>query len=57
MSAYSEKCAKRFHPYVLEFEEKYQGDYSTCMIGDDIWGLVRETEPHYKKIRKIVCFR
>ena len=56
MSAYSEECAKRFHPYVLEFEEKYQGDYSTCMIGDDIWGLVRETEPHYKKNQKNSVF-
>ena len=37
MGAYSEKQD------VMDFERRYQGQFNENMMGDSIWGLIRES--------------
>ena len=57
MGAYSEEQGERFHQDILDFERRYQGQYNQNMIGDDIWGLIRESDFVYnRKSRKTTHF-
>ncbi|GBP38096.1 hypothetical protein EVAR_80377_1 [Eumeta japonica] len=52
MGAYSEKQGERFHQDIMNFEQRCQGQYNENMIGDYIWGLLRErTFEHKKKVK------
>jgi hypothetical protein len=55
--AYSEEQGGRFHQDILEFECRYQGQYKENMMGDYIWGLIRESDLQYsRKSRKPTHF-
>ena len=49
MGAYSEEQGERFHQDILDFEHRYQGSYNENMMGDYIWGLIRESDFQYKR--------
>lgn len=54
MGAYSEEQGERFHQDVMDFERRYQGQYNESMMGDYIWGLVRESSyEHNKKSKRL----
>jgi hypothetical protein len=55
--AYSEEQGERFHQDILDFERRYQGQYNENMMGDYIWGLIRESDLQYsRKSRKPAHF-
>jgi hypothetical protein len=55
--AYSEEQGERFHQDILDFERRYQGQYNENMMGDYIWGLIRENDLQYsRKSRKPTHF-
>jgi len=57
MGAFSEEQGERFHQDILDFERRYQGQYNENMMGDYIWGLVRESDLQYNpKSRKQTHF-
>ncbi|XP_058848577.1 uncharacterized protein LOC117424572 [Acipenser ruthenus] len=57
MGAYSEEQGERFHQDILDFERRYQGQYNENMMGDYIWGLIRESDLQYNcKSRKTTHF-
>lgn len=57
MGAYSEEQGERFHQDILDFERRYQGQYNENMMGDYIWGLLRESDSQYnRKSRKSTHF-
>lgn len=57
MGAYSEEQGERFHQDIMDFERRYQGQYNENMMGDYIWGLIRESNVLYKrKTRKTTHF-
>ncbi|XP_051552787.1 uncharacterized protein LOC127440312 [Myxocyprinus asiaticus] len=57
MGAYSEEQGERFHQDILDFERRYQGQYNENMMGDYIWGLIRESDLQYnRKSRKTTHF-
>lgn len=57
MGAYSEEQGERFHQDIQQFERRYQGQYNEKMLGDYIWGLIRESDISYKrKSRKSITF-
>ena len=43
MGAYSKEHGERFHQDILGFERRYQGLYNERIMGDYIWGLIRES--------------
>ena len=57
MGAYSEEQGERFHQDIFDFERRYQGQYNENMMGDYIWGLLRESKSQYnRKSRKATYF-
>ncbi|XP_044586080.1 uncharacterized protein LOC123266115 [Cotesia glomerata] len=56
MGAYSEEQGERFHQDVMDFERRYQGQYNENMMGDYIWGLVRESSYEHKRNTKNIHF-
>ena len=57
MGAYSEEQGERFHQDVKEIERRYQGHCNENMMGDYIWGLLRECDMDYnRKSRKSTHF-
>lgn len=57
MGAYSEEQGERFHQDILDFERRYQGQYNENMMGDYVWGLLRESNLQYsRKSRKPTHF-
>jgi hypothetical protein len=55
--AYSEEQGGHFHQDILDFERRYQGQYDENMMGDYIWGLIRESDLQYnRKSRKPTHF-
>ncbi|XP_058889662.1 uncharacterized protein LOC131739473 [Acipenser ruthenus] len=57
MGVYSEEQGERFHQDILDFERRYQGQYNENMMGDYIWGLIRESDLQYnRKSRKTTHF-
>jgi hypothetical protein len=57
LGAYSEEQGERFHQDILDFERRYQGQYNENMMGDYIWGLIRESDLQYnRKSRKTTHF-
>ncbi len=42
MGAYSEEQGERFHQDLHFFERRYQGQYNERILGDYVWGLIRE---------------
>ena len=57
MGAYSEEQGERFHQDIMDFERHYQGVYNENMMGDYIWGLIRESDLQYcRKSRKTTHF-
>ena len=57
LGAYSEERGKRFHQDIKDFASRYQGQYSKNMMGDYIWGLIRESDLEYRrKSRKATHF-
>lgn len=49
MGAYSEEQGERFHQDLQLFERRYQGQYNERMLGDYIWGLIRDSDVTYKR--------
>ena len=57
MGAQSEEQGERFHQDILDFEHRYQGQYNKNMMGDYIWGVIRESDLKYtRKSRKTTHF-
>lgn len=56
MRAYSEEQGERFHQDIKNFEQRYQGQYNENMMGDYIWGLLRESTYDHKRKSKNVHF-
>ena len=57
LGAYSEEHGERFHQDIKDFESRYQGQYNENMMGDYIWGLIRESNLEYRrKSRKTTHF-
>jgi hypothetical protein len=57
MRAYSEEQGERFYQDILNFERRYQGQYNENMMGDYIWGLIRESDLQYsRKSRRTTHF-
>ena len=57
LGAYSEEHGERFHQDIKDFESRYQGQYNKNMMGDYIWGLIRESDLEYRrKSRKTTHF-
>ena len=57
LGAFSEEQGERFHQDAREIERRYQGQCNEGMLGDYIWGLVRECDHVYsRKSRKSVHF-
>ena len=57
MGAYSQEQGERFHQDILDFQRRYQGQYNENMMGDYIWGLIRESDLQYRrKSRKTTHF-
>ena len=53
LGAYSAEQGKRFHQDITDFKSRYQTQYNENMMGDYIWGLIRESELEYsRKSRK-----
>ncbi|QQP39843.1 Uncharacterized protein FKW44_013691 [Caligus rogercresseyi] len=58
MGDYSEEHGEPFHQDMMEFENRYQGQYNERMMGDYVWALVQETQSlHRRKTRKSLCFQ
>ena len=49
LGAYSEEQGERFHQDIKDFETRYQGQYNENMMGDYVWGLIRESDLAYKR--------
>ncbi|KAL6469172.1 hypothetical protein MHYP_G00226960 [Metynnis hypsauchen] len=49
MGAYSEEQGERFHQDIMNFERRYQGQYNENMMGDYIWGLIRQSDLQYSR--------
>ena len=49
LGAYSEEHGERFHQDIKDFESRYQGQYNKNMMGDYIWGLIRESDLEYRR--------
>ena len=56
MGAYSEERGERFHQDIMNFEQRYQGQYNENMMGDYIWGLLREITYEHKRKSDTVHF-
>jgi len=56
MGAYSEEQGERFHQDIMNFEQRYQGQYNENMMGDYIWGLLRESTYEHKRKSNTVHF-
>ena len=57
MEAYSEEKGEHLHQDIMNFEKCYQSSYNKIMMGDYIWGLLRESELTYqRKSHKISHF-
>ncbi|KAL6477291.1 hypothetical protein MHYP_G00131260 [Metynnis hypsauchen] len=57
MGAFSEEQGERFHQDIMNFERHYQGQYNENMMGDYIWGLIRESDLQYsRRSRKTTHF-
>jgi len=54
--AYYEEQGERFHQDLQDFEKRYQGQYHERMLGDYIWGLVRESSLTYKRKSRKTAF-
>ncbi|KAL0831279.1 hypothetical protein ABMA28_002123 [Loxostege sticticalis] len=56
LGAYSEEQGERFHQDVMDFEQRYQGQYNENMMGDYIWSLIRESSYLHRRKTKIDHF-
>ena len=59
LGAYSKEHGEQFHQNIKDFESRYQGQgqYNENMMGDYIWGLIRQSDLEYKrKSRKTTHF-
>ena len=57
LGAYSEEHGERFHQDIKDFECRYQRQYNENIMGDYIWGLIRESDSQYqRKSRKTTEF-
>lgn len=55
MGPYSKEQGERFHQDTLDLERRCQGQYKAHMMGDYIWGLIRESNLQYsRKYRKLL---
>jgi hypothetical protein len=55
--ANSKEQGGHFHQDILNFDRRYQGQYDKNMMGDYIWGLIRESDLQYsRKSRKTTHF-
>ena len=52
LGAYSEERGERFHHDIKYFESRYEGQYYENMMGDYIWGLIRESDLEYRRKRR-----
>ena len=44
-----EEHGERFHQDMKNIEKRYQGRWDRAMMGEYIWGLVRETDNNHKR--------
>ena len=49
LGAYSDEQGERFHQDIKDFESRYQGQYNENMMGDYIWGWIRESDLEYRR--------
>ena len=57
MGTYPEEQDEHFHQDILDFEHPYQGQYNENMVGDYIWGFLRESDLQCtRKSRKTTYF-
>ena len=49
LGTYSKEHGKRFHQDIKDFESRYQRQYNENMVGDYIWGLIRESDLEYRQ--------
>ena len=49
LGAVSEEHGERFHQDIQLMERRYQGRWDAAMMGDYIWGLVREDKSHHRR--------
>lgn len=57
LEAYSAEQKARFHQDIMEFERRYQGQYTEGMMGDYIGGLIRETSTEHDRKAKLLIFK
>ena len=58
LGAYSDKHDEWFHQDIKDFESRYQGQYNENMMGENIWGLIWESDLEYtRKSRKATHFQ
>lgn len=56
LGEYSEEQGERFHQDIMNFEQRYQGQYNENMMGDYIWMLIRESSDDYTRNTKSIHF-
>ena len=57
LGAYFKEHGERFHQDIKDFEIRYQRQYNENMMGDYVWGLIRESDSEYRrKSRKTTHF-
>ena len=49
LGTHFEEQGERFHRDIKDFESRYQGKYNENMMGDYIWGLIRESDLEYRR--------
>lgn len=49
---YSEEHGERFHQDMQRMEERYQGRWDEAMMGDYVWGLVRDDSSVHKRQKR-----
>ena len=52
VGAYSEEHGERFHQDILDFKNCYQGQCNENMMGNNVWGLIRESTFKSKRVSR-----
>lgn len=52
LGAVSEEHGERFHQDIKTMENRYQGRWDEAMMGDYVWGLVRDDSSEHKRMRR-----
>ena len=49
LGAVSEESGERFHQDIMVMEKRYQGRWDASMMGDYMWGLIRNDDTSHKR--------